>query len=165
MIQSSEYRFNLIVIQCKEGSGFSPVEMGKFILFADDLLDPQRVEADYKALYHAKLRALMQNFKDQYLQVAGSVTKFEVSFIYVSKLDIDQPPAGSDVVASENKLRAIIAKHFPKADFAMNYVNAEKLLTQAKLRKRNEKVLTYSNQIVTPEGWITLVELPEFFKF
>jgi hypothetical protein len=45
----SEYRVNLVIFQCKEGSGFSPVEMGKFIFSTEDLLDLNREESDYTA--------------------------------------------------------------------------------------------------------------------
>ena len=161
----SEYKFNLVIFQCKEGEGFSPVEMGKFVLFVDDLLDPHRQESAYQSLYHTKLKSLMKIFKDQYYQVAGSLTSVEIDFVYVSKLDVTLPKPDEDVTSVEAKLAATISKHFPKAAFTMNYVNAAKLLDQIRLRRRNEKSLVYMDSIVTKEGWIALVSLPEFYKF
>lgn len=81
----SEYRVNLVIFQCKEGSGFSPVEMGKFIFFTEDLLDLNREESDYTALYHDRLKALMRTFKEQYAKIAGSVTSFTIEYNYISK--------------------------------------------------------------------------------
>jgi hypothetical protein len=162
----SDYKFNLVIFQCKEGNGFSPIEMGKFVFFADDLLDPHREEADYKDSYHDKLKALMQTFKDKYSQVAGSVTSMEIDLIYVSKLDVDEPADDTDVKEKETLLAKTVAKHFPKAAFNMNYVNAAKLLTQVQLRKRKDKGLVYESQAIqTPEGWVVLVRLAALYKF
>lgn len=160
-----DYNFSLMIFQCKEGSGFSPVEIGKVASFASDLLDPQKNEAQYAVAYHAKIKALIRTFKDQFNQVAGSVQKFEISFYYISKLDLDASAIDSNVTASENNLRSIIKKHFPKVEFTMHYISAEKLIAQARIRKRNEKSLKYSDSMQTEEGWITLVKLPEFYKF
>lgn len=161
----TDYNFNLTLFQCKEGSGFSPVEIGKIASFAGDLLDPQKAEHQYAVAYHSKLKSLMRTFKDQFFQVAGSVQKFEVNFYYVSKLDLDENAIDLNVTTSENNLSSVIKKHFPKAEFSMHYISAEKLLAQAKLRKKNEKNLKYVNSITTEEGQITLVKLTEFYKF
>lgn len=161
-----EYKFNLILFQCKEGSGFSPVELGKVNYFADDLLDPTREEEEYKHSYHSKLRGMMKTFKEQYYQVAGSVTAFEVDFIYVTRLDVPDPLEDSDVKDAEKKLAKTILSHFSKAKFQTHYVGAEKLLAQAQIRRKNEKPLVYASQTIMAEDhWIALVELPEFYKF
>lgn len=93
----AEYRVNLAIFQCKEGAGFSPVETGKFVFFAEDLLDLGRDEKDYKSNYHDRLRTLMAIFKEQLKEIIASISSFEVDFFYVSKLDIDDPKPDSDV--------------------------------------------------------------------
>jgi hypothetical protein len=162
----SEYRINLIVFQCKEGTGFSPVEVGKFVFFTEDLLDLNREESDYKALYHDRLKVLMRTFKDQYSRIAGTVTSFNIDYIYISKLDVEEPKANGDVSTYMTRLKKEVLKHFPKAITKINFVNAAKLFAQASIRKTKSKKLTYSSQTIqSAEGWIGLIELRAFYTF
>ena len=135
--------------------------MGKFIFFTEDLLDLNRQEADYKSLYHHRLKTLMATFKDKYSQIAGSVTSFNIDYYYISKLDCEQPKSGSDVATYEVRLRQEVAKHFPRAVCNVDYINAAGLFAQASMRKTKSKKLTYHSQTVqSDEGWIGLVRLP-----
>lgn len=161
-----DYNIDLILFQCKEGSGFSPVEVGKVIFFLKDLLDQSRQESDYTNVYHKKLKALMKSFKNHYAQIAGTVLSLKIRFLYITKLDAAVPESGSDVDAKSDLLQKEIRIHFPKSLVEIEYINAEKLMNQAKIRKLQSKNLVYSSQTIqSDEGWIGLVDLKSLFEF
>lgn len=162
----SDIKIDLVITQCKEGDGFSPVELSKFVNFTEDLLDQTRKEAQYKARYHARLQELMRAFKEQYAQIAGSVTSVSVTYLYITKMDVGTPKPGSDVATYDERLRAEVRKHFPRATCRVEFVNAAKLYEQASIRKSRTKKLTYSSQTIqSDEGWIGLVDLRAFYEF
>ena len=127
----SEYKINIVIFQCKEGNGFSPLGLQKLIFFAEDLLDLGRTEENYKELYHQNLKTLMQTFKEQYSSIAGSVTAIECDFYYVSRLDVGDPEPDSDVANYGAQLQTKVKTHFPKAKCNVHFVGATKLFSQA----------------------------------
>ena len=161
-----EWRINLVIFQCKEGSGFSPVEMGKFVFFTEDLLDLNRAEAQYKSVYHSRLKKLMKTFKDQVSHIAGAIASIHVEYFYITKLDCGIPVTGDPVSVYAERLEKEVNKHFPKATHHIEFADAPKLFAQASFRKPKDKKLTYSSQTIqSEEGWIGLVGLREFYRF
>jgi hypothetical protein len=57
----------LLIMQMKEGDGFSPVAVDKLNFFADDLLELTRKKADYHQTYRDELIKVMRLVKDKYL--------------------------------------------------------------------------------------------------
>jgi len=61
----------LLIMQVKEGEGFSPVAVDKLYWFTDDLLDLTRKKADYHSGYRPELILAMRLFKDKYGIIVG----------------------------------------------------------------------------------------------
>jgi hypothetical protein len=61
----------LLILQVKEGDGFSPVAVDKLNFFSDDLLELTRKKADYHQTYRPELIAAMRLFKDKYGIIIG----------------------------------------------------------------------------------------------
>jgi hypothetical protein len=63
----SPNRVSLLIMQMKEGEGFSPVAVDKLNFFADDLLELTRKKAEYHQAYRDELIKVMRLVKDKYL--------------------------------------------------------------------------------------------------
>jgi hypothetical protein len=156
---------DLLLFQIKEGDGFSPSCIDKLTHFTEDLLDLQRPESQYHSQYRPQLLQLMRLFKDRYrLIVGGGMPAFSINYFYVSKKDVEP---NADCKASEKALRDKVAQLFVKAEYSFNFVNATGLWAQVQARpKRKKRVLTWAAQpIETPEGFLGLVFLSDYFKF
>ena len=79
----------LLIMQVKEGEGFSPVSVDKLFFFADDLLDLTRKKADYHQAYRAELVTAMRLFKDKYGIIVGENPPLSVDFYYITKKDVE----------------------------------------------------------------------------
>jgi len=55
-------KVKIIIFQCKEGDGFSPIAVDKLFWFADDLLCLARKKAEYHSEYRPELVTLMRLF-------------------------------------------------------------------------------------------------------
>ena len=79
----------LLVMQVKEGDGFSPIAVDKLYWFADDLLDLTRKKAEYHSTYRPELVTAMRLFKDKYGIIVGENPPLSVEFYYITKRDVD----------------------------------------------------------------------------
>ncbi|MGB8542063.1 MAG: AIPR family protein [Candidatus Acidiferrales bacterium] len=152
---------HLVLIQTKEGQGFSPTSVDKFETFTDDLLDLTRIPSGYGRKYHNKLLDLVRIFKDKYHQL--SLPKTTIDYYYITRKDVLENQ-GCEV--SAKKVTATARRHISKAvinDF--HFINAAKLYTQIGMRSPTTKTLSFAEIIDAPEGWIGLVSLPEFYTF
>ena len=82
-------KVKLLLMQVKEGEGFSPAAIDKLYWFIDDLLDLTRKKADYHSAYRPELIALMRLFKDKYGIIVGENPPLSVEFFYISKRDVE----------------------------------------------------------------------------
>jgi AIPR protein len=153
----------LLVMQMKEGDGFSPVAVDKLNFFADDLLELTRKKADYHQTYRDELIKVMRLVKDKYLGIVGENPPLSVDFYYITKKDVDP---NNDCNTSAKKVIEVVRKHFPNAKADFHFVNASALWQQVQARPSKTKNLKWSAQsLSTPEGQIGLVRLPDYFAF
>lgn len=153
----------LIIIQVKEGEGFSPVAVDKLFWFTDDLLDLTRKKADYHSTYRPELIALMRLFKDKYGIIVGENPSLSVEFDYITKKDVEP---NDDCKKSADKIKAIVKKYFSQAQCEFRFVNAAALWTQVQTRPPKKKVLQWASQpMLTQEGEIGLVKLLDYYDF
>ena len=109
----------LLIMQVKEGEGFSPVAVDKLYWFADDLLDLTRKKAEYHSTYRPELITAMRLFKDKYGIIVGENPSLSVEFYYITKRDVEP---NDDCKTSADKVKALVKKHFdlrPKGIVAM----------------------------------------------
>jgi hypothetical protein len=153
----------LLIMQMKEGDGFSPVAVDKLNFFSDDLLELTRKKADYHQAYRDELIKAMRLVKDKYLGIVGENPSLTVEFYYITKKDVEP---NADCKTSANKVLAVVAKHFPNAKAEFYFVNASALWKQVQARPPKTKMLKWAAQpLSTPEGQIGLVGLADYYQF
>ena len=153
----------VLLMQVKEGEGFSPTSVDKFNFFSDDLFDLTKKKVDYHQAYRDELIVWMRMFKDKYLAIVGQNPPLKVDFYYVTKKEVEP---NTDCATSAKKVTAVVKKHFSHAEVDFNFVNASALWKQVQTRPPRKKALKWSAQsLSTPEGQIGLVRLPDYFDF
>ena len=156
-------KVNLVVMQVKQNQGFSPTEINKLVFFSDDLLDLSRQPSDYKTTYNAKVLEVMRVFKKKYQEIAGAFPEVFIDYYYITQADatpnVDAEGAAERVTQQANQ-------HLNAARCAFHFVNAQKLWTQVQLRTPKTKSLHWQDTpLETPEGWVGLVKLHEYWNF
>jgi hypothetical protein len=153
----------LLILQVKEGDGFSPVAIDKLNFFSDDLLELTRKKADYHQAYRPDLITAMRLFKDKYGIIIGENPPFSVDFYYITKKDVEP---NNDCKTSSAKVIDVVKKHFSNAQVTFNFVNAAALWKQVEARPSKKKILKWQSQsLSTPEGQIGLVRLADYYQF
>lgn len=153
----------LLIMQVKEGEGFSPVSVDKFFFFADDLLDLTRKKADYHQTYRVELVTAMRLFKDKYGIIVGENPPLSVDFYYITKKDVEP---NQDCKTSAEKVLTKVRGHFNQAQCEFHFVNAAGLWLQVQARPSKKKSLKWAAQwLATPEGQIGLVRLVDYYNF
>jgi hypothetical protein len=156
-------RVRLLVMQMKEGDGFSPVAVDKLNFFADDLLELTRKKADYHQAYRGELIKAMRLVKDKYLVIVGENPPLSVDFYYITKKDVEP---NADCNTSAKKVIDIVKKHFPNAQTDFHFVNASALWKQVQTRPSKKKKIKWATQsLSSPEGQIGLVRLVDYYEF
>jgi len=153
----------LLIMQVKEGEGFSPVAVDKLYWFADDLLDLTRKKAEYHSTYRPELITAMRLFKDKYGIIVGENPSLSVEFYYITKRDVEP---NDDCKTSADKVKALVKKHFNQSQCDFTFVNAAALWAQVQARPPKKKSLNWAAQsLSTPEGQIGLVRLADYYAF
>jgi hypothetical protein len=153
----------LLLMQVKEGEGFSPHAIDKLYWFVDDLLDLTRKKAVYHSTYHAELVALMRLFKDKYGIIVGENPPLSVELLYITKRDVEP---NEDCHKSVAKIKADVQKHFGHAQFDFRFVNAVALWAQVQTRPQKKKLFKWDSQpMSTQEGELGLVRLVDYYEF
>jgi hypothetical protein len=159
----SPNRVSLVVMQMKEGEGFSPVAVDKLNFFADDLLELTRKKADYHQAYRDELIKAMRLVKDKYLVIVGENPPLSIDFYYVTKKDVEP---NNDCNTSAKKVLDIVKKHFPDVKTDFHFVNASALWKQVQTRPSKTKKIKWAAQsLSSPEGQIGLVRLADYYDF
>jgi hypothetical protein len=147
----------LVIMQVKEGEGFSPTAVDKLYWFTDDLLDLTRKKANYHSMYRPELITLMRLFKDKYGIIVGENPPLSVELYYITKKDVEP---NDDCKRSADKVKTNVTKYFNQAQCEFSFINAAALWTQVQIRPSKKKVLKWASQpMSTEEGEIGLVKL------
>ncbi len=156
-------RVKLLIMQMKEGEGFSPAAVDKLYFFADDLLELTRKKAAYHQQYREELITAMRLFKDKLGIIVGQNPPLSVDFYYITKKDVEP---NTDCGTSTKKVLGVVGKHFPDAKAEFHFVNASALWKQVQTRPPKTKSLKWAAQsLSTPEGQIGLVRLADYYQF
>jgi hypothetical protein len=159
----SAMQVHLVVMQVKEGDGFSPTAIQKLYFFTDDLLDLTRAESSYQTTYRPKLLELMRLFKDKYQAVIGSFPEVLVDYYYVTKLDVEP---NEDCNKAADRVKEKVSQHIGAAKRNLHFINAPRLWTQVQIRPKRSQPLQWAAQpMETPEGFVGLVRLKDYYTF
>ena len=156
-------RVNLLILQVKQNQGFSPTEINKLIFFSDDIMDLSRQPSAYTNTYNPKVLEAMRIFKKKFHEIAGAFPDIFIDYYYVTKSD--EGPNG-DAVAASKRVIAKAKEHLSSAKCTFNFIDAQKLWTQVQLRSPKSRTLHWhANPLETPEGWVGLVKLYQYWIF
>lgn len=154
---------NILVMQVKETQGFSPIEIQKLVLFSDDLLDLTRQPSAYTTTYNPKVLEVMRVFKEKYQEIAGALPDVFIDYYYITKSDEVQ---NGDADKAAERVIQKAKEHLSNAQSNFHFINAKKLWGQVQLRTVKRKLLPWCDTPMdTPEGWVGLVKLDEYWKF
>jgi len=157
----SENEVDVILMQIRENKGFSPTALEKIDRFADDLLDLTRKPDKYRYAYHARLQNLMAVFKQKMTAMAHAKIRFE--FYFVTRNDV---PPNDNCQRAARTICATVRKHYREAEIQpFNFVGAQRLYDETRIRKPSKKYLTFSRSFDTPEGWVGVVPLRTYYEF
>jgi len=156
-------KVNLLIVQVKQNQGFSPNEINKLVFFSDDLLDLSRRPTEYGTTYNAKVLEVMRIFKDKYQQIAGAFPEVFIDYYYITQADETQ---NADADGAAERVTQKANEHLNNAKCIFHFVNAQRLWTQVQLRTPKSKPLHWQdNPLETPEGFVGLVKLHDYWKF
>lgn len=156
-------KVNILVMQVKQNQGFSPNEINKLVFFSDDLLDLGRQPSQYTTTYNAKVLEVMRVFKAKYQEIAGAFPEVLIDYYYITKCDEAE---NTDAANAAERVKQRARGHLSNAQCNFHFINAQKLWTQVQLRAPKSKPLHWhATPLETPEGWVGLVKLHEYWRF
>ena len=152
---------DVILMQIRESSGFSPTSLEKMDRFTDDLLDLSRESKNYRYNYHSRLQGLMSVFKSK--MSAMSQRSMRIEHYFVTRCD-EAPNDNCERAAKT--IRDTVLRHFPEAEVPpFNFAGPQRIYDETAIRKPTKKIITLPHSIQTPEGWVGIVPLRNYYEF
>ena len=155
---------DLIVLQAKTRAGFQETPVERFLTFSEDILDLSRDVESLTEVYNERLVDLVKRFRNVYQQLAASFPQLRVSYYYSSK---GADPSQS-IKRKITKLKLVVEKYFPDAEFKFEFLGASELLALARRAPQTTYPLTLAENPISSEGqvgFVCLVRLGDFFTF
>src|SRR5207302_11128845 len=116
-----------------------------------------------KTTYNAKVLEVMSVFKKKYQEIAGAFPEIFIDYYYTTQADEIQ---NVDAEGAAERVKQKANEHLSAAKCEFHFVNAQKLWTQVQLRTPKSMSLHWQDTpLETPEGWVGLVKLHEYWKF
>jgi AIPR protein len=156
---------NIVLFQIKEGKGFSATALDKLNLFTADLLDFKTPASQYSYKYHQDLIDLMHTFKTKFLKLAEQSPPITFDYFYITKLDNASASIHPTVKDAEQRVVATLTKLLSSAELEFHYIDAAALLKQVQLRPSKKRLLEFAQLMDTPEGYVGLTRLPDYYQF
>ncbi len=155
---------DLFIIQAKIGSGFQETPVERLITASDDIFDLSKKCSALSGVYNEALLDAIRRFQLVHQQLAARFPALRVSFFYVCK---GSDPSTS-VTRKVEKLKAVIERYFPSAQFRFEFLGASSLLALARRAPQTTHTLTLAESPVSSGGqvgFVCLVRIPDFFSF
>ncbi len=155
---------DLIVIQSKSAASFQETPIERFITVSDDIFDLSKPVSGLRTTYNERLMEAVDRFRDVHQQMAARFPKLKVSFFYACK----GGAPNENVRRKVEKLRDVLKKYFPSADFQFEFLGAGQLLELARRAPQTTYSLALAESPVSSGGqvgFVCLVGLPDFCDF
>ena len=111
---------DMIIVQAKTSPGFQETPVERFITASDDIFDLSKPPSTLASVYNESLIEAIHSFRLVHQQLAAKFPVLKISFFYVCK---GEKPSIS-VEGKVGKLKGIVAKHFPSAEFSFRFLGA-----------------------------------------
>lgn len=155
---------NLILLQAKEGAGFSALQVDRFEALTDDLLDLPRQAPNYRRTYHDKMLRRIKLFKETYRKLFAP--RLVIDYYYITAIDAEED---KDCGNSVTQIVQTVKKHFSRAEVhPFHFINAARLFTQLFERPAFEKnlqcveIMDGTEGYIAPSGILRLAESSDF---
>jgi hypothetical protein len=154
----------LKLIQSKEHAGFSTTAIRKFGYFLDDLLSFSRPESEFKSTYHDKLMGLMHAFRRKFTAMYKHASPtLSIEFFFITRYDVEPKP---NEQRAANKMTEQVQGLYSEMKIeGFHFVNVAKLWTQFNVTKPDKRFLKTVKQLDDKNGWVSLVNLQDYYKF
>jgi hypothetical protein len=157
-------KIELVIIQAKTNSGFQETPIERFITVSDDIFDLSKEVESLVGVYNEGILEAIDRFRTVHQQLAAKFPSLKVEFYYACKGD----KPGSGVTRKVEKLKQVINRHFPSAEFAFRFLGASELLTLARRVPQTTYTLVLAENPVSSDGqvgFVCLVRIRDFFAF
>lgn len=154
----------IVIIQAKTGLGFQETPIERFITASDDILDLSKTTDSLIGIYNASLIETISSFRTVHRQLAAKFPTLRISYYYVCKGE--RPDI--NVERKVEKLKDIVHKHFPSADFSFQFLGASELLSLARRTPQATYTLPLAENPISSEGqvgFVCLVRVRDYFSF
>ena len=155
---------DLIVIQSKMGGGFQETPIERFLTISDDILDLSKNSNGFSETYNPALVEAIKRFRKVHQQLAGKFPALRIAYNYACK----GPAPDKNVKRKVEKLKAIVTRHFPEAEFKFEFLGAPELLALARRAPKTTHTLPLAENPISSEwqgGFACLVRLRDFYDF
>jgi hypothetical protein len=155
---------DMIIIQAKTALGFQETPVERFITASDDIFDLSKTTPSLSSIYNESVMEAINSFRLVHQQLAAKFPTLRVSFFYVCKGE--KPDI--NVKRKVEKLKAIIHKHFPSAEFSFHFLGASDLLSLARRTPQTTYTLPLAENPISSEGqvgFVCLVRVRDYFSF
>lgn len=155
---------DLFIIQSKTSAGFQETPIERFITASDDVFDLSKPISELRTTYNEPLVEVIERFRDVYQELAAKFPKLCVSYFYACK----GPDPEESVKRKVGKLRDVVQRYFPTAEFEFRFLGASELLALARRAPQTTYSLTLAESPVSSGGqvgFVCLVTLRDFFEF
>lgn len=164
---SGTSRIRLVMVQVKSSlneTGYKAIEVEKFRLFTEDLLNLGRDASTLTHKYHSHLLTIMRTFKQRYIQLAGNFPDIAIDYYYVTRGD--ETVLGPDVEEAIDRLKGAVKALLPDAVCEFYPINTQALLAYVKKRKQKARTVSWSDIPLLYEGvYVGLVRLADYIEF
>lgn len=154
----------IIIIQSKTSSGFQETPIERFITISDDIFDLGIDPNSIRDIYRDELIEGIHRFRTCYYQLVSVFPMLTVSFYYACK----GTTPNRQVMRKGEKLRAVVATHFPKAQCNVKFLGASDLLDRARRVPKTRYILTLAENPISSGGqvgFVCLVGLRHYYDF
>jgi AIPR protein len=155
---------DLYIIQSKTSAGFQETPIERFITVSDDIFDLSKPIVPLSTVLNPALIEVIERFREVYRQLAAKFPTLRVSFFYTCKGA--DPQEG--VTRKVEKLKAVVHRFFPSAEFSFSFLGASDLLALARRAPQTSYSLLLAESPVSSGGqvgFVCLVNLRAFYQF
>ena len=160
----ADVTLDLVFLQAKRRRGFEDTPVERFITSSEDILDLSKGISEITSTYNSGVLDVISRFRAVHQRFVRTFPKLRITYYYACRAR----SVGGTVENKVPKLQDVVKKHFPDAEFRLEFLDAPRLLSLARrLPKKTYKLTLAENPISSANqvGFACLVRLRAFYDF
>ena len=161
----NDITIDLVIIQCKTGTGFKETPIERFITVTDNILDLDKSITSFHGVYHDQLINAATRFQSMYNKLTHQFPRLNLRYYYACKGN----DPNENIRRKVEQLKDVVTRHFPYAVFEFHYLGASELLALTQKSPRRTYTLDLAENPISSArgqgGFVCLVRLVDFFHF